>query len=269
MSALVQCRPAFAIYATSAGIDPSYVKSGCWLPIKNLRGRLTASQVRYNVGSDMMKLSTKLIGGFAVPMVILLVLSGVVVWRVHNVHSAADLAFNESFVNSQRGQELKLCVVHIQEALTDASLTGETDGIEEARQNQTTIQKNLAAVRSVERENSTAWVTEVKKIEEHVASFVAAGLKMVDAYVHQGKEQGNRAMETRWSFHRVPEQINRFATTQDEELKKSLASINDQAAALTCFHDRSGHCGASDHPGRVEGDSLAHAAHQGSCHAAV
>ena len=87
--------------------------------------------------------------------------------------------------------EARFHVVQVQQFLTDASATGERDGLKDASEHFQALGKNLRAIA----EFDTAFRGETDKITALAQNYYQTGTTMAEAYITQGREAGNALMK--------------------------------------------------------------------------
>ena len=87
--------------------------------------------------------------------------------------------------------EARFHVVQVQQFLTDASATGERDGLKDASEHFQALGKNLRAIA----EFDTAFRGETDKITALAQNYYQTGATMAEAYITQGREAGNVLMK--------------------------------------------------------------------------
>jgi methyl-accepting chemotaxis protein len=87
--------------------------------------------------------------------------------------------------------EARFHVVQVQQFLTDASATGERDGLKDASEHFQALGKNLRAIA----EFDTAFRGETDKITALAQNYYQTGTTMAEAYITQGREAGNVLMK--------------------------------------------------------------------------
>lgn len=85
----------------------------------------------------------------------------------------------------------KYHVVQIQQYLTDAALTGESDSIKEAKDNLAELEKNLDELNVLEPQ----WQGRTEEIRTSSRKLMDIGIEMMDAYQKNGKSAGDLIMK--------------------------------------------------------------------------
>jgi methyl-accepting chemotaxis protein len=99
---------------------------------------------------------------------------------------------SEKYVSIRtKAQETKYLMVNVQQFLTDASATGDSEGIDEAQQNMSQLNQQLDSIVSA--------APEFKKLADPIRvdanKFLKLGIEMANTYMTSGKEAGNALMQ--------------------------------------------------------------------------
>lgn len=105
--------------------------------------------------------------------------------------NAIDTIISKDFASVQLAGEIKFNIVNIQQLLTDASLTGLSDSLEQAEK----VYKDTFAVSGEIKEINPAMSNELHALEESIKKFYSSGVDMADIYIKDGGNAGNSAME--------------------------------------------------------------------------
>jgi len=148
------------------------------------------------------KLSAKLVLGFAVPMLAIVAIAidaFVVAGSVNDNIKTVQVESKESFEFAILAQNMKLDVVQVQQWLTDISATrgldGLDDGFAEAEKSQQSFLSGLAKFKEMyARQNNKQYITETEEIKRAFEAYYEAGKKMAKAYVNGGPADGNKHM---------------------------------------------------------------------------
>lgn len=87
--------------------------------------------------------------------------------------------------------DVKFHVVQIQQFLTDASLTGDLEGIKEAETHLSELKKSVKFLKGITPSEEKLLET----VESESQALLEVGKEMVDAYLKQGKEAGDQIMK--------------------------------------------------------------------------
>jgi methyl-accepting chemotaxis protein len=175
-----------------------------------------------------MKIRNKLIIGFGSVFVIFLILSMYNAFVTRQVKKSTLLVKEESIVFAGIAQEMKVNVVQVQQWLSDISATrgqdGLNDGLDEAEKSKQAFVDNLNKFRQMyTRENDSASLAKVEKLELAMENYHAVGVQMANAYIAGGASAGNKLME---SFDNAAsemgENINPFLEDQLTELNREM-----------------------------------------------
>ncbi|MGE5704973.1 MAG: methyl-accepting chemotaxis protein [Clostridia bacterium] len=133
---------------------------------------------------------------------------------------------NQTLKSALLADELKLCVVQVQQWLTDISATrgkdGLDDGIEKADGYAKKFLQNVEQLKQINPNDTD----ELVQIEAAFARYYEMGQKMAHAYIDGGPEQGNKIMG---DFDKTAEAIN---SVVDTYRKDKLALINDAVVTI-------------------------------------
>ncbi len=137
-----------------------------------------------------MRLNTMLfvIGGLS--LLITGFVTGITVFSVQKISAAQSQSVLDSRLEGL-ASESKFNVVQIQQFLTDAALTGETDSIKEARENLTNLKANLSKIAEID-PTLLEQTTVIGTLGEKLA---AVGLEMTKMYWKEGQAAGNVIMK--------------------------------------------------------------------------
>nr|MBF0223804.1 hypothetical protein [Desulfobulbaceae bacterium] len=148
------------------------------------------------------KLSSKLILGFAIPILAIILIIGMTYFYV-NLTSAsvteAKSSSEKSFEFAMLAQKMRLDVVQVQQWLTDISATrgldGLDDGFSEAEKRRASFQNGLNKFQDLYRSKNDAKnlqvITEIKNAFE---AYYLTGKTMAEAYIEEGPTGGNKMM---------------------------------------------------------------------------
>ncbi len=148
------------------------------------------------------KLGTKLVLGFMVPLLAMLGITigiYVVTGSVKEDVGRVRIDSKKSFEFAILAQEMKLDVVQVQQWLTDISATrgkdGLNDGFDEAEKSMQSFLAGLARFKDVyEFENDKQNIRAIEEITMIFASYYQSGKAMATAYVEGGPSSGNKLM---------------------------------------------------------------------------
>jgi len=183
-------------------------------------------------------LKTKIMGGFLVPIVIMVGVTAMGFILSRTVETNALLAKEESAVFARIALQMQLDVVQVQQWLSDISATrgqdGLDDGFAEAEKSRQSFFKGLEAFRGMFRKEQDQ--ASLKKIDQLQASFntyFEVGRKMAQAYIDGGPAEGNKMMAP---FDEAAEALHKnlapFIDQQTGELDEAMQTIIDEAGLL-------------------------------------
>ncbi len=178
-----------------------------------------------------LKLSTKLILGFSVPLCIMAIIVVGIFVISKTVDSKAKLAKEESVVFALIASQMKLDVIQVQQWLSDISATraldGLDDGFDEAANSSKSFLKGLNSFKEMyQEENDQAGLQTLQTIETAFQAYYEAGKKMAQAYIDGGPAEGNKEMaffdETAATLSK---QVQHFVKQQVAELDAAMEAI--------------------------------------------
>ena len=183
-------------------------------------------------------LATKMIVGFAIPLVIIVLISAFIFTVTNQVKDSALLAKDESAIFAGVARQMKLDVVQVQQWLTDISATrgrdGLNDGFDEAEKSYQSFLSGLGQFEGMfQEENDTQGLQTVKDFETSFAAYYETAKKMANAYIEGGSDAGNKLMgEVDDAAATLAGLLDPFVDTQVQELDEAMASIVGSATSL-------------------------------------
>ena len=192
-----------------------------------------------NLGKISLSLNAKLLLGFSVPLVIVILMTIGVVWATNHVNDMAELARTESAVFAGTAQQMKLDVVQVQQWLTDVSATrgldGLDDGFDEAAKHYESFLAGVGQFREMfTNENDVTALAELNQLEGAMGGYYEAGKEMAQAYVSGGAEAGNQHMAAfDEAAATLSSRLDPFVQSQVMELDESMQSVAASAGALS------------------------------------
>ncbi len=184
------------------------------------------------------KLSTKIIFGFAVPLLMIAGIAIAIFVVVSGVQAGAVLAKDESAVFAGVARQMKLDAVQIQQWLTDISATraqdGLDDGFDEAENSYQSFLAGASRFKGMyQEENDTTGLRQIGELESAVNDYYEVGKKMAQAYIDGGPEAGNKTMaEFDTAAATLAGALDPFIESQTDELSEAMASIVSSTAFL-------------------------------------
>ncbi len=191
-----------------------------------------------------MKLATKIVLGFAIPMIMLTVI-GITTYIVLNdvKHNArlTNEESSESLALAGAAYQMRLDAVQIHQWLTDISATRGQDGFDhgfdEAEKSMKSFFAGLAKFRKMYiKKNNKVYINKVKEIERAVNSYYENGKKMANAYISGGPAEGNKHMD---SFDQaakgLSDKLDPFIDQQINISETSMSSIVSSIENLNIF----------------------------------
>lgn len=184
---------------------------------------------------ENMKLGSKLVLGFAIPIfaiVSMTIVTYVVTSSVKDHTNQALTESKESFKFSTLAQNMRLDIVQVQQWLTDISATrgldGLDDGFDETEKSKQSFLSGLSKFKEMyEEKNELQYINEVQKIQQAFGAYYEAGKTMATAYVEGGAQEGNKFME---SFDKAAETLREtiepFIERQSLKGESALSSVS-------------------------------------------
>ncbi len=177
------------------------------------------------------KLSTKIVIGFATPLVMIAIIATAIFVVVSNVQHNAALAKDESAAFANIAHQMKLDSVQIQQWLSDISATraqdGLDDGFDEAQASYDSFLSGLSKFEEMfTEENDTAGLKKVKELKSAISNYYKVGKTMAQAYIDGGPEAGNQTMaQFDTAAANMTTALDPFVTSQIEELNEAMSTI--------------------------------------------
>ena len=178
-----------------------------------------------------MKLATKMISGFSLPLLVIICLVVGVYILSGIIKSNAKLTAEESVVFAGVANQMKLDVVQVQQWLSDISATraqdGLDDGFKEAEKSSISFEKGLNEFRAMyERESDQQGLQKLNELKVAFQEYYRVGITMAQAYIDGGPAAGNKAMA---AFDDAAEmltgELEPFVAQQIDELHTSSEKI--------------------------------------------
>ncbi|MBI5178735.1 MAG: methyl-accepting chemotaxis protein [Nitrospinae bacterium] len=148
-----------------------------------------------NVFSFWERLSVRprMFAGFAV-LIVFSVLISVSAYQSNGVLNGFIIGMGtKSFPASDMARQLQTVIVDTQQIFTDVSATGDVAGLEDAKK--ANVKFHTLIARMEELNPDAASRAELKTLAESYDTFYERSVVMAEAYVHKGREAGNKVME--------------------------------------------------------------------------
>ncbi|AAR34367.1 methyl-accepting chemotaxis protein [Geobacter sulfurreducens] len=180
------------------------------------------------------KIGTKLATGFGGLLLLLVIFTTVTIISIRFVKTSTSQIRTESLPYALLAEEMAFEVVQVQQFLTDVGATREPDAYAEADAAAANFRKSLKQFEDMyRRENDTAALQSVEKMEKDFESFYQLGRRMAEAYMAEGTEAGNRLMG---DFDKVStvlaEDMRTFKEGQVREANHMTASVDETLGGL-------------------------------------
>ncbi|MFN8542784.1 MAG: methyl-accepting chemotaxis protein [Candidatus Binatia bacterium] len=184
-------------------------------------------------------LATKLAGGFAVLVLLMVAVAGATFVVAKRVENDARRAREESAVFAGLAREMKFDAIQVQQFLSDVSATrgldGLDDGFEEADKARKSFLAGLTQFREMyRRKNDGQHLQALDGIERKMQAYHELGTQMAQAFVDNGPAAGNKLMP---AFDEAAEalahDLDPFVDEQVAELAAAMDSVGASARVLS------------------------------------
>ncbi|WP_374401592.1 methyl-accepting chemotaxis protein [Niveibacterium sp.] len=125
-----------------------------------------------------------------ITIALVVVLAAVVVLQLSALRAQSEYEHSVTDVMVDQLAAAKLQIVQVQQFLTDASATGEQDGVADAEKAYAAARASLAKLSGL----APAFAAEVEALSREVEQLREVGMRMVEAY-KTGREAGNQVMK--------------------------------------------------------------------------
>lgn len=129
---------------------------------------------------------------------------------------------NKTLITAIQADQMKLSVVQVQQFLTDASVTKDVTGYDDAAEWAQEFEQAFAKIAEVNPEDDA----NLQSIKAKFDSYYELGQTMAHAYIEQGAEQGNQIME---SFDQIAkslnDEINKYRDRALSNLENSVGQL--------------------------------------------
>ncbi len=177
----------------------------------------------------------KLILGFCF-LILLSVVGGLLnSSSLKSIKGKAQVTKNESAPLALDAAEMKLCVIQVQQWLTDISATrgleGFDDGYAEAENYANRFHELLNKFRKVySQKNNRSVIAKLNEMESSFKEYYNMGKKMADTYIKYGPAEGNKMMEQFDPFAaKMADNIESFVKEEMGKLFSSMDNIVDNS----------------------------------------
>ncbi len=178
-----------------------------------------------------LKLATKMIIGFSLPLAITVCMVIGIYVKSTTVETGALLVKDESIVYAGIARQMKQDIVQVQQWLSDISATraqdGLDDGFAQAENSGQSFLKGLGQFREMyTRENDQESLQELKGLEDAFEKYYKVGKTMAQAYIDGGPAEGNKTMAVfDDAATQVNERLSPFVAQQIEELNTTMEEM--------------------------------------------
>ena len=191
-----------------------------------------------------LKLSAKLILGFVIPILAIIVIIVGSYLAVNNIRihlKTADNLSRQSFKNAMLAQDMKLNIIQVQQFLTDISATRGQDGLDDGF----SLAEKQRAAFIAELNEFKKFFTAVgdnkgleflNKIKQDFEQYYTNGRTMAEAYVKDGPAGGNKLMAPfDQSAKQLSEVFDSLARQQGLQGKAALGLVKKDAGTFHFF----------------------------------
>jgi methyl-accepting chemotaxis protein len=170
------------------------------------------------------KLGVRLALGFGM-VCLMFILSATIVWdNLRHASGSVGEVKSVSVPQALIADDMALRVSEVQQFLTDASLTHDQEAIKEADKSAAAFAADIRNLKKTFGRDETAVAIQISSIEADFLDMVAVGRRMVDAYVDQGKPEGDQVMSI---FDGKSEKlINSVYTFRQQQVEEANAMMS-------------------------------------------
>ncbi|MEO5341039.1 MAG: methyl-accepting chemotaxis protein [Magnetococcus sp. MYC-9] len=163
--------------------------------------------------------------GFLMLFLIVSLSFGASLLKLREVEKAALLVRDESVPFALLAEQMVGHISGVQQFLTDASLTGEREGVREALEIGKAMREGLDRFQKMfSHENHQEGLRQEDAIRKNFEKFLQSGQKMVDAYTDQGKAAGDTIME---EFDKTAEELrSAIGSLRKEQSEEAYANLD-------------------------------------------
>ncbi|MCG8572641.1 MAG: methyl-accepting chemotaxis protein [Spirochaetes bacterium] len=176
-------------------------------------------------------ISKKLLIGFGIIILFMSIISLVSYLTLADNKKGAEFTKAESLVFAMYAKEMQLCVVQVQQWLTDISATrgapGFDDGFAEAENYVILFNDYLAKFKTrYQNANDSERLNKINELEQNFAGYYDMGKKMANVYIQYGPSEGNKMMEEFDPFaEKIQENIHELVSSETTELNLNMERI--------------------------------------------
>jgi len=169
---------------------------------------------------------------YGIGTVIFLVVLNAIIGSINSktVSTLVEVTSTESVPYALKATDAKFQTCQMQQFLTDASLTQETEAVKEADKAYSSFLESMNSFEKMfKEEGNTQAVAEVSSLKNDAAALIEAGKEMKKAYANSNSE-GNDAMSQFDQMSiKLAENIDKLKDTQIKEASDNLTSAKDQS----------------------------------------
>ena len=178
---------------------------------------------------DDMKIGKRLGLGFSIVLLIFAAAGLMTYLSLKAVDKNSKQIANENLPFLMTAYELHINTTEVSEKLTDAAATHNTTSLNEAEKAASSVKDNLVKFREMfKKKNDIKSLDEVEKLENTFNKFYEDGKMMVNVYITQGMDEGNKIMDEFDKTHdKLIRQVKLFQESQADEAKAFTKNNED------------------------------------------
>lgn len=167
-----------------------------------------------------MKIKSKLALAFGIIMVFFL---GNVAYNIYSINDIKGKITNlKNVTNKQQeyANSINVDVIQVQQFLTDASATKNSDSIAEAEKYKNDLKSLIAKYKAV----NPSKTKQIEEIDSNFDQYYSLGTKMANTYINEGTDKGNQLMQ---QFDPIAMSLYNKVDTLNKESKTSMVTDLD------------------------------------------
>lgn len=167
-----------------------------------------------------MKIKSKLALAFGIIMVFFL---GNVAYNIYSINDIKGKIINlKNVTNKQQeyANSINVDVIQVQQFLTDASATKNSDSIAEAEKYKNDLKSLIAKYKAV----NPSKTKQIEEIDSNFDQYYSLGTKMANTYINEGTDKGNQLMQ---QFDPIAVSLYNKVDTLNKESKTSMVTDLD------------------------------------------
>jgi len=185
-----------------------------------------------------LKLSTKMIIGFAIPILLIVTIGLVVFNKGAKISKGTDQVINESAVFKDVAYQMQYDMLNVQAWLADISatraLSGLDDGFDVAEKSYKSFVSGLSKFEEMYiSENDSRGMENIKRIKDAAENYYLAAKVMTQKYIDEGPDSGNLMMgESDKALRALTAEIQPLVDSQQRELGTNLSGVKASLNSL-------------------------------------